>query len=108
MHMASACHGLLYALLQEMLATEQFMPPPWRNAIHDAKTWFAKEWTAKHSIRGLNRNQYLASSLRLKGDINSTNVERARQFEQGSLADRQADSKRRRYPASSNYYCVTW
>lgn len=72
------------------------MPPPWRNAIRDAKSWFAKEWVTKHSVRPLNREQYLASSLQLRGDINSTNTERARQFEQGSLADRQADAKRRR------------
>ena len=85
-----------YVLLQEMLATEQFMPTSQRNAIKDAKGFFAKEWAAKHFVRALNRSQYLASSLVLKGDINSTNVNRARQFEQGSLADRQADFKHRR------------
>lgn len=72
------------------------MPPPQRNAIRDAKGVFAKEWAAKHFVKTLHRSQYLASSLVLKGDVNSTNVHRAKQFEQGSLADRQADFKRRR------------
>ena len=72
------------------------MPPAQRNAIRDAKFDFAREWTARHAVHPLNRNQYLASSLTLRGDINSTNVHRAKNFEQGSLADRQADLKRRR------------
>ena len=87
---------LLLHCSQEMLDTEQFMPPALRNAIRDAKGNFAREWTARHAVHALNRNQYLASALTLRGDINSTNVDRARNFEQGSLADRQADLKRRR------------
>ena len=89
--------ALRKVLLQEMLATEQFMPPLWRNAIQEAKGWFARDWCVKHCVKPLSRNQYLASSLQLRGDFNSTNVGRARQFEQGSLADRQQDAKRRRY-----------
>ena len=81
---------------QEMLDTEQFMLTAQRNAIRDAKTVFAREWTMRHAIRGLSRKQYLATAVTLRGDINSTNVERARNFEQGSLADRRADFKRRR------------